>query len=148
MIWECLVPIVFGTDYLVKEKIEKQPDNLKKTYCKGHLVIRKLHNHGLAGGRLSQKPKRVLWITTAATALGCGYLFGSRNMQGSMERIGSSLLLGGALSNLSDRFRKGYVVDYLHFPKAFGKIGKLVFNLSDFCILIGGILTAAGVFKD
>lgn len=46
----------------------------------------------------------------------------------------SALLLGGAVSNLMDRLRFGYVVDYID-------IGSLpVFNLADVAIVIGAVL--------
>ena len=46
-------------------------------------------------------------------------------------------LLGGAYSNTYDRVKKGFVTDYLNFPKMPGKIKNIVFNISDFCIMVG-----------
>jgi signal peptidase II len=52
------------------------------------------------------------------------------------DALGLSLVLGGALGNLVDRVRYGYVVDYadLHFG-AFRPF--LVFNIADAAITIG-----------
>lgn len=52
-------------------------------------------------------------------------------------RIGNALLLGGALGNLADRIRQGYVVDFIDlrwWP---------VFNLADSAIVIGVLLLLA-----
>ncbi|HWQ29814.1 MAG TPA: signal peptidase II, partial [Negativicutes bacterium] len=46
-----------------------------------------------------------------------------------------SLILGGAIGNLIDRLRLGYVVDYLSFS-----IFPPVFNFADSAIVVGAIL--------
>ena len=53
--------------------------------------------------------------------------------------IGAGLALGGGLSNLWERLRRGAVYDYVQFPKL-PKIGRYVWNLADLAILIGGLL--------
>ena len=60
-------------------------------------------------------------------------------------RLGLSLLLGGAFSNTYDRLRRGYVVDYVSFPVKWQAFRKIVFNCSDFCIIIGALLSALGM---
>jgi signal peptidase II len=56
-----------------------------------------------------------------------------------------SLVLGGALGNIVDRVRYGYVVDYadLHFG-AFRPF--YIFNLADACITIGVLILLARAF--
>ncbi len=49
-----------------------------------------------------------------------------------------SLILGGAIGNLIDRVRFGYVVDYLHFS-----FFPPVFNLADSAIVVGAFLLGA-----
>jgi len=53
----------------------------------------------------------------------------------------SAPVLGGGLSNLWERLRRGAVYDYVQFPKL-PKIGRYVWNLADLAILIGGLLLA------
>ena len=60
-------------------------------------------------------------------------------------RLGLALLLGGAFSNTYDRLRRGYVVDYVSFPVKWQAFRKIVFNCSDFCIIIGALLSALGM---
>lgn len=49
-----------------------------------------------------------------------------------------SLLLGGAIGNLIDRVRLGYVIDYLHFS-----FFPPVFNLADSAVVVGAFLLGA-----
>ena len=63
-------------------------------------------------------------------------------------RLGLSLLLGGAFSNTYDRLKRRYVVDYLTFNVRWKPLRRVVFNLSDFCILIGALLAVISVPDD
>ena len=58
------------------------------------------------------------------------------------------MILGGAFGNFFDRLGRGYVVDYLSFPKANPKvIRKYVYNLADLLIFVGsGILLIRELF--
>lgn len=58
-----------------------------------------------------------------------------------------ALLLGGAYSNTYDRLTRKYVVDYVSFPVKNARLRKIVFNVSDFCIMIGALLLAIGESK-
>ncbi len=49
-------------------------------------------------------------------------------------------MTAGALSNLFDRVKRGYVVDYFSFQ--FGWLKKVVFNIGDLCIFLGTFLLA------
>ena len=60
-----------------------------------------------------------------------------------MTAFGLSMILGGGASNLYDRWKKGYVTDYLGLPVA----KKLVFNVSDLCIFAGAVLAILGEMK-
>ena len=57
---------------------------------------------------------------------------------------GLALLLGGAYSNTYDRLTRKYVVDYVSFPVKSKRFRRIVFNVSDFCIMIGALLLALG----
>jgi signal peptidase II len=61
------------------------------------------------------------------------------------EILGLSLILGGALGNIKDRYDLGYVVDYadLHFG-AFRPF--LIFNLADAAITVGVLIVLARAF--
>lgn len=55
-----------------------------------------------------------------------------------LMKFGLSLLLGGAISNVYDRIKRGYVVDY--FSINFGKLKNVIFNIADFAIMLGSLL--------
>ena len=61
--------------------------------------------------------------------------------QGQFE---AGTMLGGAFSNTYDRLKRKYVVDYVSFPVKNEKIRNVVFNISDFCIMIGALLMVLG----
>ncbi len=64
-----------------------------------------------------------------------------------MEKLGLSLITGGAFSNLADRWKHGYVVDYLQF--SLRPIRRLVFNLGDLFVILGAVMTLfSGKEKD
>ena len=54
------------------------------------------------------------------------------------QKLGLSIVLTGAASNLYDRFRRGYVVDY--FSIRLKGLEKVVFNLGDMFIFFGSLL--------
>ena len=69
-----------------------------------------------------------------------------KNCKNKIEVIGYSLVIGGALGNLSDRIRYGYVIDFLDF-NIFG-FDFPIFNLADSFIVIGIFLILITNFKE
>ena len=53
--------------------------------------------------------------------------------------------MGGAFSNAYDRLKRGYVVDYVSFDIGSKRLKNIVFNVSDFFIMIGALITALGL---
>jgi len=103
------------------------------------LSLAVVHNQGIAFGLLA----RLAPIVTVALALTVlAVLFYNRGAwpAGRAAQWGAGLMVGGALGNIVDRLRFGYVVDYLDvhvWP---------VFNLADAAIVAGaGVLTAASL---
>jgi signal peptidase II len=92
-------------------------------------------NTGMAFGLLSGA-NAVVGVLAALTALFL-LLYNRGQWQTSrLVRVGLGMLLGGAIGNLIDRARLGYVVDFLELPY------WPVFNFADSCIVIGGVLLA------
>ena len=61
------------------------------------------------------------------------------------DRLGLSLITAGGLSNLYDRMKRGYVVDY--FSVQAGWLKKVVLNVADVCIFAGAVLLCvSGLF--
>ena len=51
------------------------------------------------------------------------------------------MIIGGGLSNLYDRMKRGYVVDY--FSIRWKGLKKVVFNLGDICVFLGAAILLA-----
>ena len=130
---------IFLLETLIKQKREENTEN--KEYLSGNVQITTYHNYGafLNGG--DKKPFVVkmisILLTIGLTAL---FIFTFTRYGKKQLRVGLAFLLGGAYSNTYDRLKRGYVVDYLNFPKMPGRIKNIVFNISDFCIMIGACL--------
>ena len=56
-------------------------------------------------------------------------------------KTGLALLLGGAFSNTYDRMKRKYVVDYFSFHTGIRMIDRMIFNLADFAILAGAMIS-------
>lgn len=94
-------------------------------------------NPGAAFGFLAYKTSFFITISLLVIFL---IIFGGRYLETRyfLLRLALALLLGGALGNLSDRLRTGYVIDFLDF-----RIWP-VFNLADVALVLGIFLLAAG----
>jgi signal peptidase II len=97
-------------------------------------------NHGVSMGFLTADSQAMRWLlvalTAAISAFVLAWLWREKRRDDSMAL---ALVLGGALGNILDRVRLGYVVDFadLHF----GNIHPfLVFNVGDAAITIGVLL--------
>ncbi len=137
---------IFVFDLLLKNHIEKvKQEGEETTICGGRLLIRRYHNKG-AMLNVGARRQDVVAVLSVALTLGLTVLFvltfsckGSRAL-----KAGLAFLLGGAYSNTYDRLVRKYVVDYVSFPVKNARIRQIVFNLSDFCIMIGAFLMVLG----
>ena len=102
-----------------------------------------VHNEGISLGLFQATSDVMRWglvaVTGAVSLFVARWLWREANR---LDALGLSLVLGGALGNLVDRVRFGYVVDYadLHFG-AFRPF--LVFNIADAAITIGVLVLLA-----
>ena len=97
----------------------------------GRVLVRRLYNRGAGFGLVPLDARQVAPLSLAA-------LWALLRWGGS--RLGTGLLLGGGLSNLYERVRRGRVLDYLRFPRAPGVLKKYTYNLADLFILLGAVL--------
>jgi len=108
------------------------------TVIENFLYITYVRNPGAAFGMFPYQTTFFIVVTLVVTALIIYYYrFLSDNHK--WLRFSLALQLGGALGNLIDRAREGYVVDFISFS-----IWPPVFNLADSAIVIGiGIFMVA-----
>lgn len=137
--------VLFAIDYVCKYLVDKKiKENEEISIFKDKLILRKCYNHGLALNTLADKPKLVLFLSSTALGMFLSMylpeIFKKKNL---FVKIGSALVLGGAMSNLFEHFRKGIVVDYLSFNSSKEKVRSIVFNLADVFIALGGVILVA-----
>ncbi|QPQ56363.1 signal peptidase II [Allosphingosinicella flava] len=102
--------------------------------------LRWTENRGVSMGFLTASTETGRWLLVAMTAaIATGVLVWLWREKNKLDAIALSMVLGGALGNIVDRTRFGYVVDFadLHF----GDVHPfLVFNVADAAISIGVLL--------
>ena len=99
--------------------------------------LTRVHNHGISLGLLTASSSASRWLLvafTAAIAVAVAWWMWREEKRGDQLALG--MVLGGALGNIVDRSRLGYVFDFadLHIG-AFRPF--LVFNVADAAISIG-----------
>jgi signal peptidase II len=99
----------------------------------GLVSLAPVENRGIAFGLLAHLPPAAT-VAVALTVLAVVLYNRDAWLAGSLGQYGFGLMLGGALSNILERLRAGYVLDYLDvhvWP---------VFNLADTAIVVGAVL--------
>ncbi len=105
-----------------------------------------VENYGVSLGLFTAKSEAQRWALVALTAgiaVFVGrWLWTEKNRS---DVLGLGLILGGALGNILDRARFGYVVDFLDLH--FGDFRPfLVFNVADAAITVGVLILLARAF--
>lgn len=148
MFYAGLMAGLFGLDVLLKERIElEKEDNFPRDLegTSGRIRLYRNHNEGFCFGLLKQNKELVKMIPLVFTSATAGVFVWLLTRKGRiLHKLGFSLVTAGALSNLLDRMRRGYVVDYFSFQ--FGWLKKVVFNIGDLCIFLGTFLLTVSEF--
>lgn len=142
MVYVCigLAALVFAADLLIKNRIEKE-EGLPRTALGGKILLQRYHNRGAALNFLGKRPRLVTSLSVLLTLLSLLLLVLSLGRRGNrFLQLSLALLLGGAFSNTYDRLKRKYVVDYVSFRVRWKRLAGVVFNLSDFCIIVGAML--------
>lgn len=105
--------------------------------------LRWVENYGVSMGFLVASSDRDRWILVAVTAaIAAGVSIWIWRERARFDVVALGLVLGGAIGNITDRARLGYVADFLDLH-----IGEwrpfLVFNVADAAITIGVLLLVA-----
>lgn len=142
MIWIGLIAVLAFVDLCFKELIEEQKDEIfpqKLEGTSGKVILHKSHNAGFPFGFLKEKKELVKLIPLSAASAVFGALAYLMGKKGHLwEKTAFSLTLGGALSNIFDRYKRGYVVDYFSFDVK--GLKKVIFNLGDLFVFMGALL--------
>ena len=101
-----------------------------------------VENRGVSMGMLTAGTEVGRWMLVGLTALiAIVVAFWIRRERAWPEALALGLVLGGALGNIVDRIRFGYVVDFVHLHA--GPWSFYVFNVADAAITIGVIILLA-----
>jgi len=135
------VPVaVAGIDGKIK-KYREENDTVYDYGCDAVKVVT-YHNKGAFCNAFDRWPFWVMVLSACLTVIILAVFLVTLGKKGNNAlKAGLGLLLGGAFSNTYDRMKKGYVVDYLIFPKAPGRVKNLIFNISDFAIILGALIS-------
>ena len=140
MIYIIIVALIVFGEFKIKNYIEKNYEcGEERKMLKGRITITKYYNNGAFLNFLENKKE----IVKTVSCVGLGFLlllfaFMLPKRGNKLYKLGLALLLGGAISNVSDRLTKGHVVDY--FSINFKRLKNIVFNIGDFAIFIGAVL--------
>lgn len=109
--------------------------------------LRYAENYGVSFGMFTATSLEMRWGLVAVTALiAAGVLVWMLRETVRGDLLGLGLVLGGAIGNIFDRLRFGYVIDYADF-----NIGEWrpfqIFNLADVAITFGVLILLARSFK-
>lgn len=124
------------TKYLVVQNLKNNPPMV---IIDNFLTFTYLENTGAAFGILKNRRWIFILITIISIFLISYILFKYKNKLQTINTIALSLILGGAIGNLIDRIRLGYVVDFISM-RFFNRYNFAVFNLADTFVVIGSII--------
>lgn len=135
-----LAALVFVVDQLVKYWVLngiRLPDVEGGTIpLLPFLSLTYVQNRGVSMGMLTAGSDMARWALVGLTGLiAVVVAFWIRRERKWPEAIALGLVLGGALGNIVDRIRFGYVVDFVHLHA--GPWSFYVFNVADAAISIG-----------
>lgn len=102
------------------------------------------HNTGAAFSILTGQRIFLILVAVVILIIIFNYLIKNK-VEGKINTLAFSLIIGGSLGNLLDRIIRGYVVDFLDF-KIFG-YNFPVFNLADTFIVVGVLLLLIMTFR-
>ena len=138
------IVITLGTficDQAIKSKIERKPADYFPHYPCRYICVTRVHNHGLMLRFLQKRRWLTLLIPSIILLFFLAFCLTPFLMLQRVDIfVALGLLIGGALGNISDRYIRGFVVDWLVFCRLPGRrLKRLAFNLADLAIVIGAI---------
>lgn len=106
-----------------------------------------VENRGAAFGILANQRLFFIVVTSIVVILIAGVLVVKRDMLFSLTKISMYMVVAGAIGNLIDRIRFGYVVDFIDIR--FGSFYNFpVFNIADISIVIGTFILTVLILFD
>ena len=125
---------MFALDHVTKWLVARNVPYGDQVPASGPVTIHHIHNSGAAFGLFPgfQAAFLVVALVVSVYILVVGHRAGN----GALTQVTLGAVLGGAAANAVDRFRQGYVVDFVDLHR------WPVFNVADAAIVIGILVTA------
>lgn len=148
-IWMSIAALIVLLDQLTKWAILKWiPYGNPPEVVNSFLQLTHRRNTGAAFSFLAGAGGWQRWffivLAAAVSAVIAVWLWRLRTAGQTVLSTGLALVLGGALGNVIDRIRFGYVIDFIEMPNYFGFLigGKWfpAFNIADSAITVGAVL--------
>ncbi|MGL5328289.1 MAG: signal peptidase II [Peptostreptococcaceae bacterium] len=136
MIYELIIAILIGLDQISKYwalNYLKEVGSIPVIENMFHLTY--VENRGAAFGMLQNNQMVFVVVALLASIVGLYYLH-TKKIHHISGKVGILLIISGAIGNLIDRVRLGFVVDYFDFRI----IWEYVFNVADVFVVVGTIL--------
>ena len=133
--YEIIIAILIGLDQIIKYwalNFLKEVNSIP--VINNIFSFTYVENRGAAFGMLQNNQSIFILVAAVASCFGLYYLHSKK--VNNLGKIGILLVISGAIGNLIDRVRLGFVVDYLDFHI----IWSYVFNLADCFVVVGTIL--------
>ena len=140
--------VLTAVDANLKDRAERSlGDAAAKNLGNTGIQLKRVHNPGILMGGGKEDPAAVTVFTGSLLTM---FLLGNRKAlngrEGAVKSVSANLIAAGAASNLRDRIKYGYVVDYFSLPAK--KIRNVYFNLGDLMILAGSLLYILSGFSE
>jgi signal peptidase II len=145
-----IAALVVTVDQVTKTMVDRLMElHESREVIAGLLHLTYVRNRGAAFGVLSdaELPYQA-WLFAAVSVLALAAIgvYAWRLPAASrLPRLALALIIGGALGNLIDRVRLGYVIDYV--DVYWGRHHWPAFNVADSCITIGVVLLVADMLR-
>lgn len=136
--WLLLTGAVIGADQWSKHLIEGALQLAESRYVLPVFNIVRAHNRGVAFSMFAAAAGWQRWVFSAlAVGVSAGLIVWLRRLEREAATLAAALalILGGALGNVIDRLRLGYVVDFVQVH--WGEHYFPAFNVADSAITIG-----------
>lgn len=141
-----LIPVLTCLDLVIKYAINSMDKKDLPRNIANKIEIDKFHNKGLPFGKLKENQRVVKYIPVFITSVligGLSFLLPQKGKK--IKKLSLSLIIAGSLSNIFDRFTRGYVVDYIRIKVKV--LDKVIFNIGDIFIVLGSLMMPFGSKK-
>lgn len=133
-----VVGAMVALDQAIKIAVEQMMDFQERIALLPFLDLYLTYNPGIAFSMLSNMGPTVLIVLSLGVTGFVTWLWVSSPADRIIAHIGFAMIIGGAIGNLIDRARLGYVIDYFLFHTPGWSFA--IFNLADAAITVGACL--------